>query len=173
MIAQWKGLKLTRCAVVRSTKVWAELREGEVLPTDDDVGGPVPAVCKGSGCGHLFSVLMELPMPQWKESRENILCCLKILTLLAEDCPLESLHRFEPLLRKETILFCLEREEPGLTLSALRLLTLLFRAEDLVGGVCCYGTGEPCLLATCYQCLLDPPSSAGGEVTSSIQLQVL
>ena len=81
-MAQWKGLKLTRCAVVRSTKVWAELREGEVLPTDDDAGGPVPAVCKGSGCGHLFSVLMELPMPQWVRQCEIVVVVVACVVVI-------------------------------------------------------------------------------------------
>ena len=83
-MAQWKGLKLTHCAVVRSTKVWAELKEGEVLPADEDesgVGGSLPTVCKGSGCGHLFPVLMELPMPQWVRQREIVVVAAVVVVV--------------------------------------------------------------------------------------------
>ncbi len=82
--------------------------------------------------------------------------------------------RFCPLLQKETILICLEKEDPPLTLSILSLLSFLVSSEDVVGTLCVRANpAEPCLLLTCYQALLDPPASAGKEMAYRIQLQVV
>lgn len=78
--------------------------------------------------------------------------------------------RFGQLLQKETILICLEKEDPHLASSVLSLLATLVRSEDIVGLLSRHS--EPCVLLTCYQSLLDPPSSAGKEMALKIQLQV-
>ena len=89
------------------------------------------------------------------------------------DALLYACPRFSPLLQKETLLICLEKEDPHLTLSVLSLLTFLVPSEDIVGTLCVRGNlGEPCLLLTCYQALLDPPPSATKEMAHKIQLQV-
>ena len=81
--------------------------------------------------------------------------------------------RFSQLLQKETILICLEKEDPPLTLSIFSLLSFLVRSEDVVGMLCARANpADPCLLLTCYQTLLDPPASASKETAYRIQVEV-
>ena len=81
-----------------------------------------------------------------------------------------SCLRFGQLLQKEVLLVCLEKEDPPLTCSVLRLLSHLVRSEELVKMLCIYS--DPCVLHTCYKYLVQPPSSAGSNQALHIQLQV-
>ena len=98
-----------------------------------------------------------------------IFVCACMCTYVCVCVRVHACFRFGQLLQKETILICLEKEDPHLTFSTLSLLSLLVRSEDMVAMLCTYGI--PCVLLTCYQCLLDPPSSAGKELACNIQLQ--
>ncbi len=96
--------------------------------------------------------------------------------------------RFGQLLCKDTIAICIEKEDPLLTSTVLSLFTLLVRSEDVVKMLCGHGDPDPCghgdldpcALLTCYQCLLDPPSSPSSpspsegkdDASCKIQIQV-
>ena len=78
--------------------------------------------------------------------------------------------RFDQLLQKETVGISLDKEDPSLISSVLSLLIFLVRSEVMVDMLC--RQGESCVLLTCYQCLLDPPSSEGKDTAHKIQVQV-
>ena len=65
------------------------------------------------------------------------------------------LLRFTPLLQKDAIALCLEKEDSLLTSYVLTLLTLMARSEVLINNLCSHT--EPCLLLSLYQYLLVPP----------------
>ncbi len=66
--------------------------------------------------------------------------------------------------QKDTIVLCLEREDHALTGAILSLLTLLVRFESILGNLC--SVGDPCILATLYQYLMDPPASWCGSLAA-------
>lgn len=73
--------------------------------------------------------------------------------------------RFERLLQKDTIVLCLEKEDPTLTSSLLSLLTLMVRSENLVGNLC--SRDEPCILGTLYQHLSELPPAPSLSLTET------
>jgi hypothetical protein len=101
----------------------------------------------------LLSSLLQLVSPQWKESNEVILLGLKLLFILARDCPYEQLERFSHLLGRDGLDTYLAEEppNPSLSLESLKLLTCLSNSPQLTNSLC--SKGDPsygCLLSLCY-----------------------
>ena len=68
-MATWKDARLSNLTCLPgslSDKVWVEREEGSAADQSGASIDTQPAsLLKGSGCGLLFSVLMELPVPPW------------------------------------------------------------------------------------------------------------
>ena len=83
-----------------------------------------------------------------------------------------TLHfRFSTLFHDDKLGHCLDKDDPQLTLTTLKLLYQLVRSPSIAELLCLHSDVE-CLPLICYQCLVDPPPNADKDITLKIRLQV-